>query len=169
MYKLYALIISIVFFSCNNIEKPVKNSKSKIESKENITIEKKSIDNVIPNGYEVVFSGNKPNQKKADLNKDGIDDYVILLTNGTKNDEYSNTTNVKLTIFEGQKDGSFILKNETGNLTYAFIYNSLDARIEITDTNIISVKHQSMRHDYELKFRYQNKNLDIKTKIKTIC
>lgn len=156
MHKLYVLIISIVFFSCNNTKKLTKTSKQEIAPKENIIVKENDVDNFIPDGYEVVFSGNESNKIKADLNTDGILDYVILIANGTKNEKYSNATSVKLAIFEGQKDGSFILKNETGNLTYSFIYTNPDTRITVTDINIINLKHQSMRHDYELKFRYQN-------------
>ncbi|MDN3619610.1 hypothetical protein QWY81_09110 [Polaribacter undariae] len=156
MHKLYILIISIVFFSCNNTKKSTKTSKQEIAPKENIIVKDNDVDNFIPDGYEVVFSGNESNKIKADLNTDGILDYVILIANGNKKEKYSNATSVKLAIFEGQKDGSFILKNETGNLTYSFIYTNPDVRVKVTDTNIISIKHQSMRHDYELKFRYQN-------------
>ncbi|WP_434036222.1 hypothetical protein [Formosa sp. 4Alg 33] len=111
--------------------------------------------NYIPNGYHLIYFENRPNRVHADLNKDGILDYAVLITDGNRDVGYIDANKVKLAIFEGQEDGAFTLKNETGNLTYAFIYRNLDQNIKVSDSNVISIAHQSMRHDYELKFRYQ--------------
>lgn len=156
MHKLSLLFIPFSLMACNNFEKENQMSKQALKHKDNREEIKHNVNDYIPNGYEIVVSGYEENKIKADLNKDGISDYVVLLTNGSKSKEYSNATSVKLAIFEGQNNGSFKLKSETGNLTYSFIYTNLEQRIKVTNTNVISLKHQSMRHDYELKFRYEN-------------
>ncbi|MFB9053875.1 hypothetical protein ACFFVB_12385 [Formosa undariae] len=130
------------------------------ELKEHRDVKPNHISNFIPEGYEIVYFENVPNSVKADLNKDGISDYVVLLSNGSRDIEYLDASSVKIAVLEGQKDGSFKLKGETGNLTYAFLYRNLNQKIKVSSTNVINVKHQSMRHDYELKFRYQKGSQD---------
>ena len=100
---------------------------------------------------------NKQHKITADLNNDGISDYVVLLASGKNSKNYSNSKNVRLAILEGQNNGSFKLKSQTGNLTSSFIYMNPSKRIKVANKNVISIKHQSMRHDFELKFRYESK------------
>lgn len=151
MNTLKLLLISILLTSCNSIEKENKLAKEKAE------IETKNINDFIPTGFEIVTSGTELNKIESDLNEDGISDYVILLASGKNNGNYSNSKNVRLAIFEGQKDGSFKLKSQTGNLTSSFLHVNPNKRVTIANKNVISLEHQSMRHDYKLKIRYQTK------------
>lgn len=163
MNKLKLLLISILLISCNNSEKENQLAKEneilkqKIEQKEKAEIKMQNINDFIPSGFEIVESGNELNTVMSDLNKDSIPDYVVLLASGKNNKDYSNSKNVRLAIFEGQNNGTFKLKSQTGNLTSSFLHINPDKRIKVANKNIIRLKHQSMRHDYELKFRYVSK------------
>ncbi|MCL5244491.1 hypothetical protein M4I21_01645 [Cellulophaga sp. 20_2_10] len=134
------------------------------ELKEFATEEKKTTiknsTNFIPDGYEIVTENNKDNICIADFNNDTILDFVVLLASGENNKAYANSKDIRLAIFEGQNDGTFKLKNQTGNLTYAFIYYSIADRLSVDAKNTIHLKHQSMRHDYILKIKYQNTTKD---------
>jgi len=161
MSKLKTLLILILLISCNNSEKDNQLGKvneilkEKLEQREKIKMQ--NINDFIPDGFEIVKSGNDLNKIISDLNKDGILDYVVLLASGRHSQDYSNSKNVRLAVFEGQNNGSFKLKSQTGNLTSSFLLINPGKRIKIVNKNVISLKHQSMRHDYELKFRYESK------------
>ncbi|MFC7444780.1 hypothetical protein [Mesoflavibacter profundi] len=163
MNKLKLLLISILLISCNNSEKENQLAKEneilkqKLEQKEKTEIKMQNINDFIPSGFEIVESGNELNKIMSDLNKDGISDYVVLLASGKNNKDYSNSKNVRLAIFEGQNNGSYKLKSQSGNLTSSFLHKNPNKRIKVANKNVISLKHQSMRHDYELKFRYESK------------
>ncbi|MHA7058935.1 hypothetical protein ACWGOQ_0017045 [Aquimarina sp. M1] len=162
MKKLKLLLVSTVLISCNNSYKENQLSKEnettnpKLKQQEKVEIKPQNINTFIPDGYEIVASGNELNKIKSDLNEDGIADYVILLASGKNNKDYSNSKNIKLTIFEGQSDGTYTVKGQTGNLTSSFLHTNPKRRIHV-ENYVISLKHQSMRHDYELKFRHENK------------
>jgi len=144
MNTLKLLLLTTLLISCSNSEKENK-------------IKLASINELIPAGYEIVESGNELNKIRTDLNNDGIPDYVILLASGKNNKDYSNSKDIRLAIFEGKKNGSYKFKSQSGNLTASFLHINLDKRIRIANKNIIHLKHQSMRHDYELKFKYESK------------
>lgn len=163
MTVLKLLLISIVLISCNNSQKknqPLKENKilkEKSEQKEKTEIKTDNNTEFIPNGFEIIESGGELNKIRIDLNKDGISDYVVLVASGKNNKDYSNAKEIRLAIYEGKNNGSYELKSQTGNLTSAFLYANSDKRINIVNENVITLKHQSMRHDYELKIRYENK------------
>lgn len=163
MHKLKLVFISILLVSCNNIEKENQLSKENnalkktLAPKEKAEITMQHINAFIPSGFEIVESGSDVNQVMSDVNNDGISDYVVLLASGKNNKDYANSKNVRLAIFEGQHNGSFKLKSQTGNLTSSFLHTNPSKRINVADKNVIQLKHQSMRHDYELKFRYESK------------
>ena len=155
IHKLTVLLILIVLTSCNNQMVDSKTSKKTLgfQEKQNSVVQ--DLQGFIPEGYAIIRSGGKFNNVKADLNMDGIYDYVVLLSNGTESKDYADATRVTLAIFEGQTDGTFKLKNQTGNLTYAFIYTAVEQRLKVINNTVIILRHQSMRHDYELKFKYE--------------
>ncbi len=160
MNRLTLLLLSIVLISCNNTEKKEQLPEKKqvvqptIKSIEEVKSKIKRFNDFIPSDYELVISRNELNKVMSDFNKDGVSDYAVLLASGKNNRDYSNTKDVRLAIFEGQADGSFILKSQTGNLTSAFLHVNPNRRIKVARANVISVKHESMRHDYELKIKY---------------
>lgn len=161
MPLLKSLLISILLISCNNSEKKNKPVKENEILKEKAEIKTHAITEFIPNGFEIVQSENEPNKIMSDFNNDGISDYIVLLASGKNNKDYSNSKDIRLAIYEGVNNGNYKLKSKTGNLTSAFVYNNLHKRvINVVNKNVISLKHQSMRHDYELKFRYENKYKD---------
>lgn len=166
MNRITLIIISIFLVSCGNnekknqLEKENEELKKKLTEKETIVIEMQNINDFIPSGYEVVKSGNELNKVSADLNRDGIKDYVLLLAQNSVNGDYSKSKSVRLSIFEGNKNGTYKLKSQTGNLTSSFLHSNPNKRINVSSRNVISLKHQSMRHDYELKFRFESKYQD---------
>lgn len=148
MSNLKLLLISILFISCNNAEKSAQKAKTEIKTQH--------VADFIPDGFEIVAYENTPFKIMRDLNKDGVPDYIVLLASGEHTEDYSNAEIVKVSIFEGQNDGSYQLARQTGNLSSAFLHTISDDIIEVVDVNVIRLKHQSMRHDYELKFRYES-------------
>ena len=166
MNRLTLLLVSIVLISCNNTEKKEQLPEKKeivqptIKSIEEVKSNIKRFNDFIPSDYELVISRNELNKVMSDFNKDGISDYAVLLASGKNDRDYANSKDVRLAIFEGQADGSFILKSQTGNLTSAFLHVNPNRRIKVARANVISVKHESMRHDYELKIRYDDTSND---------
>ncbi|WP_298324493.1 hypothetical protein [uncultured Dokdonia sp.] len=160
MNRLTLLLLSIVLISCNNTEKKEQLPEKKevvqptIKSIEEVKSKIKRFNDFIPSDYELVISRNELNKVMSDFNKDGVSDYAVLLASGKNDRDYSNTKDVRLAIFEGQADGSFVLKSQTGNLTSAFLHVNPNRRIKVARANVISVKHESMRHDYELQIKY---------------
>ena len=124
-----------------------KHEKSKI-------LVMKTIKSFIPENYLIVSSDTGLNVALGDLNKDGIQDAVLLLFNSNTTIEEAH--DVRISILLGNQNGEFVPKTKSGNLSSAFIFNNLNKPQISINYNIISVVHQSMRHDYELKFRYEN-------------
>lgn len=155
MNKYTLLLILFILTSCHNSKK-----ENKIVTEQKPEQKIKTINDFIPNGFEIAKSGNVPHQEIADLNNDGIFDYIILLASGINDNDYSNSKIIKLTIFEGQSNGTYKLKSQTGNLTSSFLHTNSSKRVEVLNLNEINLNHQSMRHDYSLKFKYikENKN-----------
>ena len=83
-----------------------------------------------------------------------------MLVQGNNKTDYSSASDVRLSIFEGQNNGTYSLKSQTGNLTSSFLHSNSSRRIKISNKNVLSLLHQSMRHDYELKFRYEKNRKD---------
>jgi len=162
MNKLKFLLVSILLVTCNTskkenqLEKENEILKQTAKQKEKVEITMQNINGFIPTGYEIVESGNDLNKVMSDLNDNGISDYVVLLASGNNNKDYSNSKNVRLAIFEGQNNDSFKLRSQTGNLTSSFLHTNSNKRIKVVNKNVIKLKHQSMRHDYESKFRYES-------------
>jgi len=139
MFFLYALLINMTFGQSDS------------------TPLHKNIDAYIPKGFEVVKSEEEKFQHIADFNSDGILDYIVLLAKGHEIEDYSDIEDVKLLILEGQENGSFIPKSQTGNLTSTFIYYLSNEILGVLENEVIVLRHQSMRHDFELKIRYEKK------------
>ncbi|WP_292946704.1 hypothetical protein [Olleya sp. UBA1516] len=155
MHKLMTLITIIFLTSCTDHIIDSTTSKITLAFQDKQDLKPKHLKHFIPEGYTIIRTGGKLNKVKAYLNTDDIYDYAVLLSNGTQHNAYADATRVTLAIFEGQKDGTFKLKSQTGNLTYAFIYTSVEKQLTVLNNNVITLKHQSMRHDYQLKFKYQ--------------
>ena len=92
--------------------------------------------------------------EKGDFNNDGIIDYVTI--DSTRNNK---STEVKIHIYEGKSKNNFIKKSSSKNLSDEFVFNN-NPIIKITDKGVISFFHQSMRHDYELKIRFEKNYKD---------
>ena len=109
MNRLTLLLLSIVLISCNNTEKKEQLPEKKqvvqptIKSIEEVKSKIKRFNDFIPSDYELVISRNELNKVMSDFNKDGISDYAVLLASGKNDRDYSNTKDVRLAIFEGQK------------------------------------------------------------------
>jgi hypothetical protein len=73
--------------------------------------------------------------------------------------ELENSEDIRIIVFEGTPDGKYIQKAMSGNMTSTFIYNnSSSPQIKVDDKNVIILEHQSMRHHYELKIRYEKEH-----------
>lgn len=94
--------------------------------------------------------------EKGDFNKDGIQDYIVIdsINNGS-----NDLIEVRIHVYEGRSNNHFIKKCSSGNLTYGFTFNN-NPVIKILEKGVISVFHQSMRHDYEFKIAYKNEYKD---------
>ncbi len=108
--------------------------------------------NFIPEGYTIVDQ----NIVFGDFNGDSFKDFVAIIADGdlTTFDDDNYPGDVRIVIYEGTKDGVYIKRAQSGNMTYVFIYEEGD-HIKIIKSNVISITHQSMRSDYELKFRFE--------------
>ncbi|MEL0643332.1 hypothetical protein V6251_02990 [Olleya sp. Ti.3.14] len=155
MHKLMTLITIIFLTSCTDHIIDSTTSKITLAFQDKQDLKPKHLKHFIPQGYTIFRTGGKLNKVKAYLNTDDIYDYAVLLSNGNQHNAYADATRVTLAIFEGQKDGTFKLKSQTGNLTYAFIYTAVEKQLTVLNNNVITLRHQSMRHDYELKFKYE--------------
>ncbi|PKV52280.1 hypothetical protein ATE84_4391 [Aquimarina sp. MAR_2010_214] len=157
----------IILFSCNSEkkqvlekkdakeERPIKN-KSSLNTNEEESI--KGFTNFIANGFEIAVVQNKKKIVFGDLNQDGFQDFVAILVSSNTNIDDDDPEEVRIAIYEGSEDDRYIQKALSGNLTSASIYNE-NPTLKITST-ILSVSHQSMRHDYEVKFRFEKKHND---------
>ena len=163
MNILKLLLFFSILSSCINTEKKNQRAgdnevpKQKSVQKENISIDHQKTLDFIPKGYEIVTADKDSIMVQSDLNGDKVSDYAILLSSQTMHNDNLDSTSVVLAIFEGHNDGSYQLKHQSGNLTSAFIHSVFDDILKVKDSNVLSLKHQSMRHDYELKFRYDKK------------
>ena len=149
------LFILTVLVSCNQHKTKASVNEIEIgqEKAETATIDSSAIGEIeafLPGGFKITTSEGVPNSVKSDLNNDGVFDYVVLMARSITSDDYATAEDVRLTIFEGQVAGSYQLKSQTGNLN-VFTQTTLN----VSDDTVISLFHQSMRHDYELKFRFK--------------
>ncbi|EZH71746.1 hypothetical protein ATO12_06150 [Aquimarina atlantica] len=165
MEKIKFLIIMIILFSCNSEKKQIlekndtkeenftKNKSSLGINKEKST---KDFTNFIAEGFEIAVVQNKKKIVFGDLNQDGFEDFVAVLVSSNLNIEDNDSEEVRIAIYEGSENDRYIQKALSGNLTSAFIHNE-NPTLKITSP-ILSVSHQSMRHDYEVKFRFEKKH-----------
>jgi|GEM_PF-1675556 len=159
MNKIPTLLISTLLFACNvatkeNQAKNLPDTQAVIQ-KEKDTHTIAEINKYLPKGFEVVQFANQQNPNDTDLNDDGISDYIVLMARGVTVEELPMAEDVRLAIFEGQDDGNFLLKSQTGNLV-AFA----NTTIMVSNSNVINLAVQSMRHEYKLKFRYESNYQD---------
>jgi len=151
MYKLYSLLFVITLFSCKKNSSPQGAIQ---DSFENNTEELKSDsknNTYIQEGYSIVPSDEEKNIIFSDLNNDGLGDFVALIAEN----DLENTDNVRLVVYEGTSKNTYAKKAESGNLTSTILFGNTGAVIELTNKNVIKLTHYSMRHDYTLKFRYE--------------
>lgn len=108
---------------------------------QNLATKGKSVDEIVPKGWEHSF-------EKGDLNKDGINDLVIIATPNDsdkitiRDDGYVyNFNQPVLAIYWGQRDGSFKLFKQYDNVIPArpSEYNSIDASISICDRYVLKI------------------------------
>ncbi|WP_074408691.1 MULTISPECIES: hypothetical protein [Aquimarina] len=153
MKKIKFLFIIMILFSCNSNKEhiPIKKDVKQESSKKDFT-------NFITNGFEIAVVQNEKKIAFGDLNQDGYQDFVAVLVNSNTNIEDADPEEVRIAIYEGSENDRYTQKALSGNLTSAFIYNE-NPTLKITPL-ILSVSHQSMRHDYEIKFRFEKKHND---------
>lgn len=157
--KIYLQIGLVIFlFSCSGKkqEKDIQSNKKPevYTAKIAQVISNNRVDytNFIPKGYTVVDR----NIVFGDFNGDSFKDFVAIIADTDLNDldDDNYPGDVRIVIYEGTKEGKYIKRTQSGNMTYAFIYEEGD-HIKIIKSNVISITHQSMRSDYELKFRFE--------------
>ena len=157
----------MILFSCNSNKKhiPVKKEakqESSIKNKSSLDINKeestKDFTNFIADGFEIAVVQNEKKIAFGDFNQDGFQDFVTIVVNSNTNAEDTDPEEVRIAIYEGSENDTYIQKALSGNLTSAFIYNE-NPILKIT-TPVIRISHQSMRHDYEIKFRFEKKYND---------
>lgn len=134
--------------------------KNQVKRVEDSKKHSKFIEDYIPKKYQVVILENEKQIQFKDINGDNIEDFVaIIAETDTVESEYENSKNICIVIYEGTSNGKYIKKAQSEDLTFAFLYSQSNPLI-IIDNNIIKVRHSSMRSDYELKFRFENKYKD---------
>ncbi len=143
----------MILFSCNSEKKQVLEKE---DVKEESSI--KDFTNFIAEGFEIAVVQNEKKIAFGDLNQDGYQDFVAIIVNSNTNIEDTDPEEVRIAIYEGSENDTYKQKALSGNLTSAFIYNE-NPSLKIT-THILSISHQSMRHDYEIKFRFEKKYND---------
>ncbi|MGB0932448.1 MAG: hypothetical protein ACPGVB_16820 [Chitinophagales bacterium] len=133
-------------------EKPIhKNQKSSQElTKNNVA----PIEEFLPNGYKIVPTDKGINIAMGNLNNDELEDAVVLIAKASNSIEKAE--GVRIAVLTGADNGEYVVHSMSGNLTSAFIYNNLSKPQIKINKKVISAFHQSMRHHYELKFRYEN-------------
>lgn len=173
---LLIMIVFISFISCQSdgkqklLEKENERSEKELEPQEkesnlDFNIDEKTkiakpklIDDLIPDNYQIIDTENGRNLITTDLNNDGIIDFVAIVAKPDKDEKnYEDSEDVRIIIFHGTSKDKYIKKAMSGNMTAAFIYNNLsNPQIEVNN-KVIILEHQSMRHHYELKIRYEKK------------
>lgn len=150
MNKLYFLLLPIMLLSCK------KNSTSTDKVSDNTVevISTSKYNTYLQEGYSIVPSDEEPNIIFSDLNHDGLDDFVALIAEN----DLEETDNVRLVVYEGTSKNTYTKKTESGNLTSTILFNNTGAVIELTNKQVIKLRHYSMRHSYVLKFRYEKKH-----------
>ncbi len=152
------ICLIIFLFSCSNKkqEKEIQsNKKPEVNTaKKAQVILNNRVDyaDFIPEGYAIVDQ----NIVFGDFNGDGLKDFVAIIADGDLNDfdDDNYPGDVRIIIYEGTEEETYVKRAQSGNMTYAFIYEEGDY-IKIIKSNVISITHQSMRSDYELKFRFE--------------
>lgn len=157
--KIYIQICLVIFLISCSGKKQIKgiqvNKKPEVNTTKKAQVipsNKTDYTNFIPKGYTIVDQ----NIVFGDFNGDSFKDFVAIIADGDLNDldDDNYPGDVRIVIYEGTKEETYIKNAQSGNMTYAFIYEEGD-HIKITKSNIISITHQSMRSDYELKFRFE--------------
>lgn len=118
----------------------------------------KPIEEFLPDSYDIVRTESGRNLVLHDFNGDGLQDAALIIAQSNQNLEEA--TDVRIAIFKGTPTGKYSKSAMSGNLTSSFFFNNLSNPQISVKKNVISVKHQSMRHDYELKFRYEKAKND---------
>lgn len=109
----------------------------------------------MPKNYQIVQSEKGPNIVSGYLNNDEYLDFAVLVAKGENLIDYSNSEDVRVLIYEGTDSNEYIKTSQSGNLTKVFIHYNIAPKLKISNKNVINLSHQSMRHHYDLKFRYE--------------
>lgn len=131
----------------NFADKTLKNNQ------ESTKINYKPVEEFLPSGYKIVPTDKGKNIVLGKLNNDELQDAVVLIAQS--NNQIEEAEEVRIAILTGIDNGEYVVSSISGNLTSAFIYNNLSKPQIKVKKRVISAIHQSMRHDYELKFRYE--------------
>lgn len=164
----YILLFSILFIigACNeNTSETDTEQENQQEAQGQIEPDLPTVviidDNIvaqnIPEGLELVTTGEAQNLITGDFNGDNHKDFAIMIASENGRD-FQDAEDVRIMIFEGNDKGEFELAAKSDNVGGFFIHYAPTSQLKLTK-NIISLKHQGMRFDHELKYRY-NKKLD---------
>ena len=134
--KICFLIFTVIFISCDSDK------------------EQKLFKEFIPDGYKIVTTEKGKNIVLANLNNDSFQDAAVLIAQ--TNNNFEDAQDVRIAMLIGTEEGEYKLNSMTGNLTSAFLFNNLTTPQIKVENRVVSAIHQSMRHNYELKFRYES-------------
>jgi len=111
-----------------------------------------NIEETIPPGYEIANTGQGQELIYRDLNGDGKTDAVVLLVM-EGDPSYDQVEEVLLAIFTADRHGQFQMSATSKNMGGESLLYSQTKSLSV-NKNVINYFHQSMRHDMNLKFRY---------------
>lgn len=132
---------------------PVENEKRN-QTNPNRTAQEKAtvnLNEIINDGFQIVQHDRGMNISQVDLNSDGNKDIIALVK---KEDD------TRIRIYESDGQGNYSLRTQTGNLGSHFTHNNDNPQLSmdksVSSHMVFLATHQSMRHDYILKFRFDD-------------
>lgn len=118
------------------------------------TITPETVKQYIPEGFKLIVREEETNLLTGDFNGDKLEDFAMMLASNDA-EMLQDAADVRVIIFEN--DGSkFTEKARSGNLSGFFVHQAPTSQLSLSK-NIISLKHQAMRSDYEWKYRFEEK------------
>lgn len=142
--------------ACNNTKDSAAEQEADHTEAATTDLTLEGITKHIPVEFQVVQTEQGSNFIQSDFNGDNFVDFAVLVAKGENPNNHADSEDVRVLIYHGTDTGDFIKTSNSGNLSSAFVYENPVPQLKLAAGNVIQLSHQSMRHHYDLKFRYES-------------